>query len=325
MNTIDPLKNGDEIRVIAPSLSQSQLSKHMRQHERAKERLESLGYKVTFGKSINSKFHFGTAKAQDRAKDLNDAYEDKNVKAVLALNGGWSANEVLPYIDWNLLKANPKPLIGFSDITVLLNAIYAKTGNVGYLGPNYGTLGSMLSWRYSLDYLDKVLRQQAPLVLEKSKEWGVKRDKRKHKTKSWKILHAGQAEAVLIGGNVGTFYLLQGTDYQPSFDSEFILAIEDDDESGEYTAREFSRRLESILQLPNARKNLQGIIIGRFKPASKFKDSELESIISSKQLGDIPIVAGVDFGHTLPTVTLPIGGAIRISAGKVANISVISY
>jgi muramoyltetrapeptide carboxypeptidase LdcA involved in peptidoglycan recycling len=80
-----------------------------------------------------------------------------------------------------------------------------------------------------------------------------------------------------------------------------------------------------MLQLPNVRKNMKGIIVGRFKPASKVKDSELESIISSKQLGDIPIVAGVDFGHTLPTITLPIGGTIRISAGKVANLSVIGY
>lgn len=306
-----PLKPGDEIRVIAPSFSKSK-RKNQRSAQRAKERLESLGYRVTFGKYLDSQFHLGTARVEKRIQDFNDAYSDKNVKAIVAFTGGWSANELLPYIDWELIKSNPKPLIGFSDITVLLNAIYAKTGLIGYLGPNFQGLGRMTSWQYTLNNLNAVMQQKTPITLKKSKVWGVK-PRTLYKTKAWKILQQGEAEAILLGGNVGTFYLLQGTEFQPDFNEPFILAAEDDDESGRLTAREFSRRLESILQLPNVRKNLRGVLVGRFQPESKVSSADIASIIKSKHLGNVPIVAGVDFGHTLPILTIPIGGKIRLS------------
>lgn len=308
-----PLKSGDEIRVIAPSRSQG--SGKSRQYERAQERLESLGYKVTFSKYIKSKFHLGTATAEQRAEDFNSAFANKNVKAVMAIHGGWSANEILPLIDWQAVTSNPKPLLGFSDITVLLNAIYAKTGNVGYLAPNFATLGSMTSWQYTLDNLNAVLTQQSPITLTRSKEWGGYTSDR-FKTKAWKILSEGEAQATILGGNLGTLYLLQGTEYQPKFDEPFIFALEDDDEAGKYTAREVSRRFESLLQLPNFRKNLRGVIIGRFPPDSKVTQNEIKSIVDSKQLGNIPIIAGVDYGHTLPMLTLPIGGTVRLVANK---------
>jgi len=310
--TTKPLKQGDEIRVIAPSFYKSK-GDDRKQLKRAEERLQSLGYKVTFGKYLKSNFHLGTAKAEDRAEDFNKAYSDKNVKAVLAYRGGWSANEILPLIDWPLVASNPKPIIGFSDITILLNAIYAKTGNVGFLGPNFRSLGHNISWEYTLNNLDTMLKQELPAQFTKSKLWGVEKTDR-FKTKPWKVLSRGEAEAVLLGGNIGTFYLLQGTEYQPSFDKPFIIALEDDDESGKYTAREFSRRFESLLQLPNFRKNIKGLIIGRFQPGSKVKQSEIESIIATKQLGPIPIISGVDCGHTLPMLTFPIGGVVKINA-----------
>lgn len=311
MDSFAALRPGDEIRVIAPSQSKKPSQKRL--YERAQARLEGLGYKITFGNFVESKFHLGTARAADRAKDFNAAYADTQVKAVFASNGGWSANEILPLIDWQVVRDNPKPLVGFSDITVLLNAIYAKTGNVGLLGPNFGTVGYMQSWQYTLDNLNKVLRQEFPLGLTRSTEWGAKKSDR-FRTKPWKIISEGTAEGVLIGGNLGTFYLLQGTEYQPRFDAPFILALEDDAESGKFTGREVSRRFESMLQLPGYRQNLRGILVGRFQPDSKVTQPEIESILASKNLGDIPIIGNVDFGHTLPMVTLPIGGTVRIDS-----------
>lgn len=322
MNKYSPLQPGDEIRVIAPSLSERADSK--RQYERALKRLESLGYKVTLGKRIKNVLCMGTASAADRADDLNDAYRDKNVKAILAMQGGWLSNEILPYIDWELLKNNPKPMIGFSDITVIVNAIYAKTGNIGYLGPTYHIIGHNRQWRYTLDNLDLILRVSPKIKLMKSEKWGTWSSRKNYKTKPWVVLQKGKAEGVLIGGNLGTFYLLQGTEYQPSFESKFILAIEEDDESGKYTAREFSRRFESILQLPNVRKNLQGVIIGRFQPDGKVSEADIVDIIRTKNLGNVPVISGVDFGHTLPMVTLPIGGMVKISATKTAEITIVN-
>lgn len=300
-----------EVRVIAPSCSMRPSQK--RQYERAQERIESLGYKVTFAKHVDSDFHQGTARAEDRARDFNDAYSDTNVAVVMAMHGGWAANEILPYIDWNIIRNNPKPLIGFSDITVLLNAVYAKTGIRNYLGPNFSTIGSMRSWEYTLASLGAAL-QGLSIEPTRSRLWGTGREKKGHRTKPWKVIQPGVCRAPLLGGNAGTFYLLQGTEYQPRFDKDFVLAYEDDDESGKYTAREFSRRLESLLQLPGVRENIQGMLIGRFQPESRVTDKELESIVLSKHIGDIPIISRVDFGHTLPMLTLPIGGKVAIDA-----------
>ncbi len=303
-----PLQDGDEIRVVAPSQSYSK--KKEAQYQRAQKRLEKLGYKITFGKNIKSVALLGTAAVANRAQDLNDAYADPNVKAIMVMHGGWSANEVLPLLDWNIIKQNPKPLIGYSDTTVLLNAVYAKTGNVGFLGPNFGTHGHETLWEFTLDNLNSVLRSQAE-QLHASKRWMSNGDKKVHKTK-WSVLNEGQAEGVLVGGNMGTFYLLQGTEYQPVFDKPFILAVEEDNQSGEYTAHEFSRRLESILQLPRVRKNLQGILIGRFEHGGTVPNELLRQILAEKQL-NIPIIANMDFGHTVPMLSLPIGGHIKMS------------
>ncbi|MGH7882649.1 MAG: LD-carboxypeptidase, partial [Candidatus Dormibacteraceae bacterium] len=137
----------NEIRVIAPSYYWEPGFEE--RDGRAKERLEGLGYKVTFGQRLASHYHLGTARVEDRIADFHKAVSDENVKIILAYSGGWSANEMLPLIDWDLVKANPKPLVGYSDITVLLNAIYAKTGNIGLLGPDYGALGKETQWQYT--------------------------------------------------------------------------------------------------------------------------------------------------------------------------------
>jgi muramoyltetrapeptide carboxypeptidase len=306
-------KPSAEIRVIAPSYMWEPGFEE--RDEKAKSRLEERGYKVTFGKKLKvAEYHLGTARAADRVEDLHAAYSDPNVKAIIAYSGGWSANELLPLIDWGLVETNPKPLIGMSDITVLVNAIYAKTGSIGLLGPNYGTLGYETEWEYTLNYLDAALRQNYPLALQPSHAWSDN-DGERCPTK-WKILQSGEAEGILIGGNFNTFHLLQGTEYQPLFDKPFILVAEDDDESGELTTRYFSRRLESVLQIPGVRSNLRGVIIGRFLPGSKAVHEKLASVIASKRLGNIPIVTDMDFGHTLPTLSLPIGGKVIVTASR---------
>lgn len=312
------LEKGDEIRVIAPSQSWGK-KKYQRGYERAKERLESLGYKVTYGQSVKDVLHFGTARREDRANDFNEAYRDKDVKLVMALSGGWSANEILPLIDWKIVRANPKPLIGFSDITVLLGAIYAKTGGTGFLGPNFSTLGRMTGWRYTIDNFQSVM-QGSSRRLTKSKQWGES-TRKQYKTKSWQCLEVGKANAMLLGGNLGTFYLLQGTEYQPKFDKPFIFLLEDDDEARNYTAREVSRRFESLLQLPNFRDNLQGLMLGRFQKGSNVSEKDIANILMSKDLGCIPVVYNVDFGHTLPMLTLPIGQKISLHVDSKVNIS----
>lgn len=307
------LQPGDEIRIVAPSSAWN--TDRAKQYERAKKNLEKLGFSVTYGNYLEPVTHLDAVDVKLRAKDIHDAYRDNSVKAIMALNGGWLANSLLPSLDWDVIKANPKPFIGYSDITVLLNAIYAKTGNIGYLGPNLGTFGIKHEAEYTAENLRSVLcGKEKTVSLVPSKKWGEGKKRKQYITQPWEVIQPGSAEGTVIGGNIATLYLLQGTDYYPMFKEDTVLALEDDDEAGEYTTREFDRRLESILQQPNARKCIKAIVIGRFQSASKVDMEDVRQIIRSRSLKSIPVVANVDFGHTQPLLTLPIGGRMSVSA-----------
>ena len=124
---------GDEVRVVAPSLSLKLVSPD--NIARATQCLQSLGLKVTFGEHVNEEDIFHSSSIQSRRDDLHAAFLDKNVKAILAVKGGSNSNQLLNYLDYDLIKKHPKIFCGFSDITVLQNAIYQKTGLVTYSSP----------------------------------------------------------------------------------------------------------------------------------------------------------------------------------------------
>ena len=152
MNRIVPAKLnvGDEVRIIAPSRSFNLLSQET--IDIATNRLEELGLKVSFGKNIRNEIdkNYCCASIEDRIEDLHDAFRDKNVKAILTVIGGYNVNQILDYIDYDLIKNNPKIICGFSDITALLNAITAKTGLVTYYGPHYSSFGMKKGFEYTL-------------------------------------------------------------------------------------------------------------------------------------------------------------------------------
>jgi muramoyltetrapeptide carboxypeptidase len=300
-----------EIRVIAPS--DSWKADREASYKRAQRRLEAAGYTVSYAMHLQSIAYLGTANARQRAEDFNNAFKDESVAAIIALHGGFSANDILPYIDWEAIKSNPKPLIGYSDITALINAVYAMTGITAYLGPNFGTIGYEKLWRYTLDRLMAATSGDAHQLLPSSTylDNGIE-----YQSMPWHIINQGSANGILLGGNIQTLFLLQGTKYQLPFDKKYVLAIEDDSLTKEYTLHGFSRNLESLLQLPNARQNLQGIIIGRFEAASSVDSKDLSMVLRSKNLNDIPIISNLDFGHTTPLATLPVGGTVSLIADK---------
>lgn len=301
-----------EIRIIAPSTSWE--AEDEDNYTKAAEHLRSIGYTAVFGEYVRDIDTFDTASPKKRASDLHSAYSDPQVKAVMALNGGWLLNSMLPHIDWDIIRDNPKPMIGYSDVTVLLNAIYAKTGVTTYLGPNFGTLKGEHDHYFTLNSLRRAIECEPSVELVASENWWFSKSDETFETKPYHTIQKGEGEGVLIGGNLGSFYLLQGTEYQPSLERPTILAIEDDDEAAPYSLKEVDRRLESILQLPHMRENLRGILIGRFEPTSNVPNEAITEMVVGKNLSEVPIVSGIDFGHTLPMATLAIGSVARISA-----------
>lgn len=314
MNKIypDKLNVGDEVRVIAPAMSYSIFSKGLKSI--ANKRFEDLGLKLSFGKHINEKNDFISSSVESRIEDLHDAFKDRNVKAIFTAIGGANSNQLLKYIDWELVKNNPKIFCGFSDITALNNSIFAKTGLVTYSGPHYSTFGQKLHFDDTLDYLKKCLMSNDQIEIKSSESWSDDswyKDQEKRnliKNDGWLVINEGKATGTVMGGNLCTFNLLQGTEYMPNLDNS-ILFLEDDYLSNPET---FDRDLQSLIHLPDFSK-VQGIVIGRFQNKSEVTNNQISQIIKTKkELNDIPVIANVDFGHTDPKITLPIGGTAEL-------------
>lgn len=329
MNKIipDKLKIGDEIRVIAPSRTMSILSDNV--IKSAKEKLENIGFKVTFGKNVSKSIgeDYKCASILDRADDLHEAFKDKNVKAILTVIGGYNVNQILDYIDYNLIKQNPKILCGFSDITALTNAIFAKTGMVTYSGPHFSSFGMKKGFEYTETYFKKMLMNSEKIKIESSKEWSNDSwyNKQEERTfisnQGMKVINKGEAEGRIIGGNLCTLNLLQGTEYMPNI-KDSILFIEDDGLVGKNFNKEFDRNFQSLMHCAK-NQNIKAIIVGRAENNCEMNDEKWARIFKSKkELENIPIAINADFGHTTPIFTFPIGGDARIKIDEDIKIEI---
>jgi len=308
------LKKGDEIRVVAPSRSLAIVSEEVRNV--ANKRFADLGLKLTFGKHLEEKDDFNSSSIESRAEDLHDAFSDKNVKGIITVIGGFNSNQLFRYLDWDLIRKNPKIFCGYSDITALNNALFTKAGLVSYSGPHYSTFGQKLYFDYALDYFKKCLFSEDPFELKPSDIWTDdhwfrnQSERNPVKNEGFWVINDGEASGTILGANLCTFNLLQGTEYFPSLKNS-ILFIEDDEES---KSHHFDRDLQSLIHLPDF-KHVKGIVIGRFQNASEVTKDLLTKIIKTKkELNNIPVIANVDFGHTDPKITFPVGGLAEIKA-----------
>lgn len=311
------LQPGDEIRVVAPSTGIRIIGADSRAN--AAERFAAMGLKVSFGKNTtDDNFdRFGTSDIEKRAADIMDAFRDKNVKAIFTIIGGFNSNQLLPFLDYGIIRENPKIFCGFSDITALLNGIYAKAGLVTFLGPHYSSFGMKRGFDYTWEAMKNMLLGDGNMEVKPSAEWSddlwfINQEEREFIQNGgyWK-LHEGTAEGTLIGGNLCTQILLLGTPYWPGFKEDTILLAEDTAGSDGKT---FLRNLQALAYQPDFA-NVKGLVIGRFQKGSQISREDLQYIVDSiPQLKDIPVLANVDFGHTTPMLTLPIGGKGRIAS-----------
>jgi len=312
----EKLKAGDEVRVIAPSRSLAIISQESRGI--ADKRFADLGLKLRFEKHVEEIDDFASASVESRIGDLHDAFGDKNVKAIITVIGGFNSNQLLKYIDWSLIKNNPKIFCGYSDITALNNSIYAKTGLVTYSGPHYSSFGQELYFDYTLEYFKKCLMSDGVLEIKPSADWSDdpwymdQKTRNLIKNPGWLVINEGETGGTILGANLCTFNLLQGTEYIPDLEDS-VLFLEDDETSKPY---DFDRNLQSLIHLP-AFSGVRGIVIGRFQKASGMTDAKLKKIIQTKtELKNIPVIASVDFGHTDPKITFPVGGEVEIVVSR---------
>lgn len=323
------LRKGDEIRIIAPSRSMKIINKDI--IKIAKDRLESLGFKVTFSKNImNYEELYDSASIDKRIEDLHEAFRDKNVKGILTAIGGYNVNQILNYIDYKLIKDNPKILCGFSDITALQNAIYSKTGLVTYSGVHFSSFGMKFGFEYSEVFFKKMLLQKKKVEIRASEyyasdSWYINQNDRNFikNNDGMEIVNDGEAEGTIIGGNLCTLNLLQGTEFMPNIE-EKILFLEDTGNLNSNFLLEFDRNLESLTQQKGFEK-VRGIIFGRAEESCEMSIEKWKEMINRKdKLKNIPILINANFGHTTPIFIYPIGGKCKIDL-KNKNANIIIY
>ncbi len=323
---IPRLADGDLVRVISFGLGLEGVS--AAQQKICTSNLSKLGLRVSFGKHINVNESFDESIIRYRIEDLHDALRDPEVKLILSTLGGMSAAKILNYIDWDLVKENPKMFCGFSDMAVIANAIYAKTGLTTYYGPFYGTFGMEKGFEYTFDYFQRCLFSSESYDISPAPNWSDdfwwadQENRNMHANAGPIVVNEGVAEGRIIGGHLTSFAMLFGTKYMPDF-SGSILVIE---ENSDINPRSFDRLLQFLIHqkvFPKAK----ALLIGRFTSLTQVTDNILLKILGNyPQLARIPVVANLSFGHTYPQATVPIGGRARIVAtSNSAKLTVIRH
>jgi muramoyltetrapeptide carboxypeptidase LdcA involved in peptidoglycan recycling len=192
----------------------------------------------------------------------------------------------------------------------------ARADLVTYSGPHWSTFGIEEHFAPTLQGFVDCLFGEDPFLVHPSREWSDdpwyldQTDRHLQPNEGWWVLTGGTATGEVVGGNLCTLNLLQGTPFMPAL-AGTVLFLEDDFESGAAT---FRRDLVSLLQQPGA-DEVAGVVLGRFQRESGVHRGLLTHMVSSHpQLSRVPVIANVDFGHTDPMITFPIGGTVEISA-----------
>ena len=272
-----PISQGDTIGILAPASPYEQASL-----EKGIDLIRQMGFKVQLPENIMVPNGYLSNSDAVRAGHINQYFADTNIKAIVCARGGFGASRILPFIDYDIIRKNPKIFIGFSDITFLLNGFYATCGLVTFHGPMVTTLAQ--SDKASQDaFLQALQTTGGPISL-----------------KGCEMIGTGKVSGPVIGGNLTTLCHLMGTPFQP--DSKgCILFIED---RGEALYR--IDRMMVHLEQTGFLRGIRGLIIGTFKDCGTY-----EEIISlMRDMGmklNIPLVAGFGAGHGTANLTIPIG------------------
>ena len=308
------LARGDEVRVVSPATSLALIPTDQRTI--AEERLGRIGLHCSYSQNAEVRDEFWSSPVEDRVSDLHAAFAEPNVKGILTTLGGYNSNQLLRYLDYDLIRDNPKVLCGYSDITALATAIHARTGLVTYYGPHFTTFAMKHGIEYTVEGFERCAMDDAPFEVEPADHWSddawyEDQDAREFvPNPGYEVLNEGSAEGGLLGGHLGTLCLLFGTSFMPELSGN-ILLLECDDET---RPLHFDRQLQPLIHQPGF-EGVRGMVLGRFQRASNVDLQTLKSIIGSKrELDGIPVITDASFGHTTPQFTFPIGGYGRLKA-----------
>lgn len=313
-----PLQKGDTIGIFSPSSPATAFAP--RRYERAKSFLTSMGYVVKEGSLTGKRQAYRSGSIMERASELNELIRDKNVSCIMSAMGGMNSNALLPYIDYEAFQKNPKIIVGYSDVTAILLAIYAKTGISTFYGPAaVASLGEFppyvdQTWQafeaLASDSLDFPHTPKCPAYwTDEFINW---EDQDRAKTacdNKWVSMGEALVRGRLMGGNLNTLQGFWGSPYMPSIRKGDILFLEDSLKNASTVERSFS-----FLKANGVFDSVSGIVLGKHElyndEGSGLKPLDLLMEVLNGQ--SMPILADYDACHTHPMITLPIGSMVEL-------------
>jgi muramoyltetrapeptide carboxypeptidase len=314
------LAQGDTVGVVSPAAAFSPANE--RAFRRGVAYLEGMGLHVRVAGHALQEHLFLVPPAAQRADDLNACLTDAEIKAIFCLSGGWGANAVLPLLDWPAIERSPKIVMGYSAITALLIGIYARTGMTTFYGPMLldGLSEYPELFPYTRQQIERILFTAAPPgKLAPPATWTddyPKDDQPRemNPNSGWHWLRPGTASGPLVGGHLHTLLTLVGTPYWPSFEGA-ILFLEEVNMGGT-VLMQIEESLAQCRQI-GLFDAASGLAMGKVNNLSTAEEQLFEELIRTYTAGtDLPILAGVDLGHTDPRLILPIGARASLDANR---------
>ena len=289
------------IGVIAPS--NPIIDENIEELEQARKIVEDAGFKVKYSKNLFSNTNGYSSTSREKTEDINEMFRDKEVKMIWCAKGGQNSNSTFEYLDYELIRNNPKIICGYSDITSLTNIITAKTGLVTFSGTNFKTIAT--------DETNYSYNEVMKRFVDGSLELGLEGEK-------YETLKDGIAEGELIGGNLSLTRGLISGKYSIDF-TDKILFLE---ELGLETMPSLASNFLYYMKQNGVFDKIKGLWIGHYEHESGIS---LEKVVLDvlEDEYDFPIIKSNNFGHTETKTVIPIGTKARIDTKNARKIELI--
>ncbi|MEN8226019.1 MAG: LD-carboxypeptidase [Bacteroidota bacterium] len=296
------LEEGNLIGLVTPggTIKEEQLQDTI-------NKLEGFGFQTYYKESVLSTYGYFAGTDQERADELMHMFTNTEVDAIHCVRGGYGSIRILDLLDYDIIKQNPKALIGYSDITALLTAIYERTGLVTFHGP----VGVSNFNEFTTKSFEKVLMKP-----KRRYKYPYERVADTEENPEYDVytIADGEAEGELIGGNISVLDSMIGSDYEPDFENKIVYL----EEIGEQTYR-VDKMLFHLLYATNLKK-AAGIVFGVFDDCNVNKEEPKltlkEAIDDLVKPLEIPVSYGLPFGHIDSMITIPNGIMARMNASK---------
>lgn len=260
--------------------------------------LTEMGFRTKLGQTLHEQDGFLAGTDELRATELMEMFEDKSIRAILTMRGGWGCARILDKLDYRKISENPKIIMGFSDITSLVNAIHVKTGLVTYHGPcGYSSWGD-----FTTAEVTKAIVIGKPYEMKNPSN-------NMEDLKTWS---SGKAQGKLVGGNLTVVVSMIGTEYEPNWHNKILFLEEIEEEPYRCDRMLWQLKQAGVFE------KISGLVIGSFRkcePEEPEKSFTLDQIFEQHfKNASFPVFQGSSFGHITPKFTLPIGVLAEMDA-----------